>query len=179
MMAAGSNNPEEAARKLRKRLGIDGQQWIDPMTVLRKLVEIIPGFTFALVDAPLLEGKQARWDSTRKQIEIRKDVFYAANEGRQEGRARYSIFHEVVHALSGHAGQFYRDVSRDNIPKYARRLREVEAETDRVTAALIAPKHLIQLTDSVDDIAFKFGLSRQAASIRFDEVRGIRRFPRK
>lgn len=165
-------NPEATARKLRQRLGVDDLTWIDPMTVLVKLKRLIRGFEFALVSSSELDGKLARWESDRKRIAIRHDVFYAANEQRQEGRARYSIFHEVVHALEGHSGTLYRAVSREDIPVYARKLRALEAYTDSVTAAFMAPRHLIVADETPQSIAFRFGMSEQAARIRHEEVFG-------
>lgn len=172
MKKAAPETAEQIARRLRQRLGIDHQTWIDPMTVLAKLVGLIPGFRFALVDAATLNGKLARWESAKKRILIREDVFYAANERRQEGRPRYSIFHEVIHALEGHEGQFNRDTSRANIPSYARKLKELESSTDQVTAAFMAPRHLINPDATVEEIEFRFGLSRQAAKIRWEELHG-------
>ena len=172
MRKESTETAEQTARRLRQRLGIDHLTWIDPMTVLRKLVELIPGFCFALVDAATLDGKLARWDSDKKRIQIREDVFYAANERRREGRARYSIFHEVVHALEGHRGQLNRDTSRANIPSYARKLKELESNTDKITAAFMAPRHLVSPNETAEQIESRFGLSRQAAKIRWEELHG-------
>ena len=171
MKSVVPESPEQTARKLRRRLGIDNLTWIDPMTVLQKLARLIPGFSFKLVSAEELGGKLARWDSSKKQIVICDELFFAANEQRQEGRARYSLFHEVVHALEGHVGVFYRDTSRANIPIYAKKLRALERSTDQITAALMAPKHLILAEYGPSDIAFRFGMSLRAAEIRWSEIR--------
>ena len=179
MTNADSRDAEEKARAIRRRLGIDQLSWLDPMTLLVKLKRIIPGFNFGLVEASAIPGALAQWDGDAKLIKIRRDIFAAANGYRADGRARFSIFHEVVHAMEGDQGTLNRTVSRINIPKYARNLRAVEGRTDRITGALMAPKHMILDTYSVADVAFRFGMSASASKIRLEEVRGPQQMGKK
>jgi hypothetical protein len=76
----------------------------------------------------------------------------------------------MIHALEGHSGTLNRATSLDVIPNYARKLKELERWTERVTAAFLAPKHLIRGNDTAETIAFRFGMSVRAAQIRFSEV---------
>ena len=175
-------DPERRAQEFRQQLGLDSVSWIDPMTVLVKLKRLKPGFDFALVNSTQLPPNvQAQWDSKSGIIKIRDETFYQANRFSSIPRARYAIFHEVVHVLDGHAGRLNRSSSLTNIPNYARRLKEIETWTERVTAAFIAPAHLIAKDDTIDSIAFRFGLSTKASMIRhgelFEAIRPARKVP--
>ncbi len=163
---------EEIAREYRRRLGVDHLHWLDPMTILMKLKGEIPGFNFALVALADLAPALAKWDSRCKLIRIGREAFAAANGPKTDGRARFSIFHEVIHALSGDKGGFNRLSSRSEIPRYAPRLLDLETRTDKITAAFMAPRHLICDGWLAPQVAFFFGMSAESAMIRFEEIRG-------
>jgi hypothetical protein len=176
----GLPSPEQVARGFRRLLGIDDLQWLDPMTILMKLREL-RGCDFATVSASEIAPSLAKWDSSEKLIRIGAETFAAANFPRSEGRARFSIFHEVVHALSGDEGEFNRLPGRSDIPAYAQKLRALEARTDKITAALMAPRHLIHDEWSVGDVSLHFGMSDESAGFRIEEIRdrprGVRTRP--
>jgi Zn-dependent peptidase ImmA (M78 family) len=169
---------EEIAREYRKRLGVDHLQWLDPMTILMKLRCQIPGVDFATVDPFQIKPALAKWDSSCKLIRIGSDTFAAANGPQSDGHARFSVFHEIIHALGGDEGQLNRLHSRSEIPSYARRLRALESNTDRVTAAFMAPRHLIPDGWMAREVAFFFGMSVESAKIRIEEIRGRARIKR-
>ncbi len=157
-----ARSAEEIAREYRKRLGVDHLQWLDPMTILTKLRHEIPGCDFATVAPGEIAPALAKWDSGRKLIRIGEDTFAAANIPRSEGRARFSIFHEAIHVLGGHEGAFNRLPGRSEVPGYAQKLRALEASTDKITAAFMAPRHLISDNWSVEDVALFFGMSAES-----------------
>ena len=174
MTKSESGKTEETARAIRQKLGVDQLSWLDPMTLIVKLKRLISGFNFALVEASAIPGALAQWDAEVKLIKIRRDIFESANGYRADGRARFSIFHEIVHAMQGDQGTLNRALSRTDIPKYARKLRAIEGDTDQITGALMAPRHLV-LDDYLEaDVAFRFGMSSSAAKIRLEEIRGRR-----
>jgi hypothetical protein len=165
------DDPEQRARTLRRRLGVDELSWLDPMTILVKAKRLVPGLNFALVgSSDLPPNVLAQWDSKSKLIRIREGSFCEANGFSCNPRDRYAIFHETIHALEGHAGTFNRAVSLNEIPNYARKLKALERWTETVTAAFMAPKHLFRAGESPETIAFRFGISLQAATIRMDEL---------
>jgi len=163
---------DEIARELRQRLGIDEQRWLDPVTILMKLKREIAGFNYKLVDSKEVFPALAKWDSVSNRILLCGNSFAAANGFRADGRARFSIFHEAVHALRGDEGQFNRLHSRAEIPRFAVKLRRLESGTDQVVAAFMAPRHLIKEEWSPKEVAFYFGMSLESATIRLNEVRG-------
>jgi hypothetical protein len=171
MRAFELGDPEQRARTLRRQLGVDELSWLDPMTILTKAKRLVPGLGFALVDSgELPPNVLAEWDSKSKRIRISEDAFCGANGFSCNPRDRYSIFHEVVHALEGHSGTLSRATSLDAIPNYARKLKELERWTESVTAAFLAPRYLIRSNDTAETIAFRFGMSARAAQIRLGEV---------
>jgi Zn-dependent peptidase ImmA (M78 family) len=176
MRAFELGDPEQRARVLRRQLGVDELSWLDPMTIIMKAKRIIHGLSFSLVrSSDLPPNVLAQWDSKRKCICICEESFYGANGFSCNPRDRYSIFHEVIHALEGHSGTLNRATSLSQIPGYARKLKELERWTERLTASFIAPAHLIRDDDDAEKIAFKFGLSIKAAIIRLDELRTPKR----
>jgi Zn-dependent peptidase ImmA (M78 family) len=171
MRAFELGDPEQRARTLRIQLGVDELSWLDPMTILMKAKSLIPDLDFALVKAGALPPDVlAEWDSKSKRISISEVTFFGANGFSCNPRDRYSIFHEVIHALEGHSGTLSRTTSLDVIPNYARKLKELERWTERVTAAFLATRHLIRSNDTAETIAFRFGMSVKAAQIRLGEV---------
>jgi len=169
---------EKIARDFRKRLGVDHQLWLDPLTILMKLKRQVLGFGYAIVPSSQIAPALAKWDSGRKLIYIGRDTFAAANGPKADGRARFSIFHEAMHVLSGHKGGLNRLHSRYQIPRYATKLRELEANIDKITAAFMAPRHLVRDGWSARDIAFRFGMSAESSNLRIEEIRGRTRHAR-
>jgi hypothetical protein len=167
-----AQSEEEVAREYRKLLGVDHLIWLDPMTILMKLRHgrHIRGFDFKTVTSGAIAPALAMWDFGAKLISIDDETYAAAN--RAESHARFTIFHEVVHALGRHKGEFNRLQSRSEIPPYARKLRALESRTDKITAAFIAPRHLICDGWSAREVAFFFGMSAESARIRIEEIRG-------
>ena len=171
-MAKSTQSEEEVASEYRNLVGVDHLMWLDPMTILMKLRHghRIRGFDFKTVRPGGIAPALAKWDFGAKLILIDEETFAAAN--RAEGRARFTIFHEVVHALGGHRGEFNRLQSRSEIPPYAKKLRALESRTDKITAAFVAPRRLICDGWSAREVAFFFGMSAESARIRLEEIRG-------
>jgi Zn-dependent peptidase ImmA (M78 family) len=169
---------EQSAREYRKRLGVDDLPWLDPMTILMKLRDEF-GIDFKTVPAGEIAPAAAKWDFKKKLIKITNETFAAANFPRSEGHARFSIFHEVIHALHGDEGEFNRLHSRFEIASYAPKLRAVESRTDKIAAAFMAPRHLIGEGWDAREIASSFGISFESARIRVEQIRGPSRPGRK
>jgi len=165
-------NADEIAREYRKRLGVDELFWLDPVTILMKLKHEVRGFNYELVPPNEIAPALAKWESKRKLIRIGDATFAAADGPKSDGRARFSIFHESMHALGRDRGEFNRINTRLDIPSYARKLRALESGTDKITAAFMAPRHLISDGWPVQQVAFFFGMSTESARIRLDEIRG-------
>ena len=174
-MTKSTQSEEEVASEYRKRLGVDHLMWLDPMTILMKLRHghHIRGFDFKTVTPGEIAPALAKWDFGAKLVLIDDQTFAAAN--RAEGYARFTVFHEVMHALGGHKGEFNRLQSRSEIPPYARKLRAMESRTDKITAAFMAPRHLICDGWAAREVAFFFGMSAESARIQLDEIKGRER----
>jgi hypothetical protein len=113
MSAFELGDPEQRARTLRIQLGVDDLSWLDPMTILMKAKGLIPGLDFALVkEGALPPNVLAEWESKSKRISISESTFCGANGFSCNPRDRYSIFHEVIHALEGHSGTLRRTTTK-------------------------------------------------------------------
>jgi hypothetical protein len=55
----------------------------------------------------------------------------------------------------------------------------LESKTDKITAAFMAPRHLIQEGWGASQIAFFAGMSAESARIRYEEVAGRTRSAKK
>jgi hypothetical protein len=104
----------------------------------------------------------------------RKSVWQAANEG--DPRAVWSILHEGCHGIHKHEGVRYRAHAAQRKILSARSGRD-EYEANRLTACILAPfdKANFKPGMTVDDVAIRFGLSREAAKIRLEEFERLYR----
>jgi hypothetical protein len=97
-----------------------------------------------------------------------KSVWQAAKG--DDPRAIWTVLHEACHGIHKHEGVRYRAHGVQRRVLSARTGRD-EFEADRLTACILAPfeKADFKLGMTVDDVAVRFCLSREAAKIRLEE----------
>lgn len=164
---------EAKARAVRRSLGVENQHRIDLMTVIVKLKGALPGFDYRRVPDNELPDAEAQWDSQRRTITMRESVF--AGMQRHEARARMTVAHELSHLLLDHEGIRNRSITKTPAERFARDIRREESEATRLAQRILAPAYLVVDNDTPEDIAFRFGLSMQAAIIRRDEINDLNR----
>ena len=143
----GDAEIELAARKLRIRLGIDGQTRPDMPTVVFKLKDHGMIRDYVRVPDHEMPDDEARYDSFTKLLYLRESTFCAANSmfthsTTDRRRARYTIAHEVGHIVLGHDGVRFRGNTATIAEQIVQKIRRQEAEANRFAAAFLAPAHL-------------------------------------
>jgi IrrE N-terminal-like domain len=158
------------ARKLRVQLGIDYQHQPSILDVLQRLKSL--GYISDVVRASeqVMHDAEARFTSRGRKLFLSKNTYDAALRG--DSRARWTIAHEIGHAVLGHPGIKYRKSSpteRKRTPE----IRRHEQEAHRFAAEFLAPSHLVDSSKvrTEQELATRFGLSREAARIRLKELR--------
>lgn len=157
---------EGFARSVRVNLGIDDQLRPDIFRVIEKSVERGYIASFAAVADQRMPNAEARFRSGTRRLELRESVLSALKAG--DARARWTVAHELAHAVLGHPGTNHRS-TRD---KTTRRDYISEREANRFAAALLAPKHLIEPSAdiTVEKIVRRFNISGAAARLRLREL---------
>lgn len=159
---------EEIARRLRVRLGIETHSLVDLMTVILKLREHFPRFSYLRCPDEELPDCEAQWDEGKFLIRLRESVFRAMQ--RQENRARWTVSHEIGHFVLGHHGIRNRSVHNRKVEYYAYEILREEDEAKRFAAIFLAPAYLIKDNETASEISKRFGLSLESATIRRYEV---------
>jgi uncharacterized protein DUF955 len=161
---------EEKARQFRKKIGVDDLVWLEAPTLIYKVCHSFPPIQYARVADHELPDPGGRWDANRKVLIFRESVFAASNKFNPDARARFTIAHEVAHAVLAHEGIRNRSAQDSQEKKFSNRIRHLEAVTDRFAVAIYAPLHLIQPHETAESIALRFGLSKRASEIRAEEA---------
>lgn len=151
---------ERLVRRLWKVLGLDSVfSAVLFHVALEKLKLVLPNFHIRAVPDSEMRGLRAQANSETNAIYVRSSVLAAAMAGCPI--SRMVIAHEIGH-LFMHAGVHSETESfkvRDAIEREARRF----------AAAFLAPSHKISKCGSIEEIADKFLISREAAAIRWKE----------
>lgn len=164
----GFTEIEEQARRLRQRVGIDELMCPDLIDIFQKLPEVFPGLRLVPVSNDELPHCEAEADCVRKVISVRQSVYDACLEG--EPRARMTLAHELGHIALGHTGIRYRKTGEMYRGPVDRRVRHEESEAKQFAAVFLAPTYLARECKSIEEIGEKFGISDEAANIRFGQV---------
>jgi Zn-dependent peptidase ImmA (M78 family) len=138
---------EQAARRLRIRLGIDDQLRPDMITVIIKLKNRGMIKNYVRVPDSEMPNDEARFDSDDQLLYIRESTFCAANAmytypELERRRARFTIAHEIGHIALGHKGIRFRGDSSERGKRLVGQIRQQERDAERFAAAFLAPDHL-------------------------------------
>ncbi len=166
---------ELAAEKKRREWGIVDQCIPDVMTMLMKLKDDGTIVNYQRVPDNQLPDDEAEFDPHTKIIRIRESTFDAANDLFRRDlhkRARFTIAHEIAHAICKHQRVRHRNVSNRPIEKIVAQTRIDEAEANRVAGALLIPRHLLDMASepTASEISERFQVSLKAATIRLEEL---------
>jgi Zn-dependent peptidase ImmA (M78 family) len=166
---------ERIARKVRRLLGFEYECRPDAVTTIFKAKSLgwIDSYVRMPVDA--LPHDEAKYDETKRRLDIREDVFCGAN--RNEPRHRMTIWHELGHIVMGHKGIRHRSTIGRSIEQIHQPTRSDEIEAKRFAAAFAAPAYLVEDREPLTAEFLKdhFLLSGQAAAIRLDQILELRR----
>lgn len=164
---------EETVARFLRRIGMENVVRPDMMTMIAKIKHNDSSFNYGRVPDDQMPDAEAQWSSDDRVVRIRESVF----KGMQRGlpRDRMSVAHELGHYLLGHKGLLNRSINKTIREIAIARVRKQESEARRIAAVLLAPEPLVPEGATAEDIAARFGLSREAAAYRKEEVERIRR----
>lgn len=138
---------ENAARKMRIRLGVDDQLRPDMCTVIVKLKHAGLIANYARVPDDQASGDEAWFDPETRVLHIRESTFRAANatfeySDAERHRARFTIAHEIGHVALGHTQLRYRGTTSALAEQMVSKIRNEEYAANKFAAAFLAPAHL-------------------------------------
>lgn len=151
----------EIAGNVRRFFEIDGREYIPIVEICEYLQSMLEGFELEIVE----DGKMKEEGLTQgRKIQIPESVYNGAALG--EGRARFTMAHELGHALL-----------HENIPPAFARSRvplkayeDSEWQANCFAAELLMPFDLVKLIDNPSILAVKCGVSLGAAKVRWEKV---------
>jgi Zn-dependent peptidase ImmA (M78 family) len=156
---------EEVARRLRAKLNIDHLERPDLISIFDNgLSNIYPGLRLIRVLDDKLVGSEARTDCYERTITTRESVYQGCLRG--DPRARMTIAHELGHIALGHSGTRHRQ----NLTLGTRDERQEEREAWNFAEVFLAPTFLARDCSSAEEIGERFGISGDAADIRFAQL---------
>jgi hypothetical protein len=154
---------KKIANRTRELLGITGDIYLDAADVLLRLriAKIIKNFV--VVPDATLTGAQARWDPESRTIAIQQAVWNLLEKGNHE--ARFTIFHEVGHAVLGHSKRYRKAEGAVQFGQYTQL---DEADADEFAMMFAIPDDLAKTTSvtSPEELSERFGFPLSFASKR-------------
>lgn len=160
-----SKDLEFFARNIREKFGLADKAFFPVLEFLEvALPRAVNGFTYDIVEDHEIIGAYANYNPVTKVMKIRNSTYEGAFNG--NGRDRFTIAHEIGHALL-HDEASYNRVSDDiNVPAY----RNPEWQANTFASYLLMSPPLIRGM-SVNEIADACGTSYQAAAIAHKKMR--------
>lgn len=137
-----------------------------PYFPIVEFIELILGdpdnsdFNYEIVEPWEMKDMYGSTNTGINVMKIRKDVYERAIQG--VPRDRFTLCHELGHYLLHQPDLM--SYARGDIPKYC----QPEWQANTFAGELMAPYNLVE-NMSVDEIVEKCGMSRQAATIQYNE----------
>ena len=148
-------------REFRKAIGCEKMEYF-PIVQFIEWILANPesGMDFEIVDPGEMQDTYGTTNTEKNVMRIRSDVYEGAVKGRP--RDRFTLCHELGHYIL-HQPEFM-SYARGDIPRY----RQPEWQANTVAGELMAPYDLVK-DMSIEEIMKKCGMSRQAATIQYNE----------
>ncbi len=165
-----NRGPEEVKSEILKFMAatkLDGVRHLDMMTLIVKAKEYLPGFNYVRVPDHEMPDVEGMYNPDAKLLAIPERIFSDMNNDKP--RARFTIAHEVSHAILGHAEIRFRHTELKAYERAKLNIRREESEANRAAAFILAPDHIVSTCNSVEEVMTKCGPSRKAAEIRKSE----------
>jgi hypothetical protein len=164
---------EQRVRVLRREIDLLDQMRPDMMTVIQRLRTSFRHFAYQRIPDSEMPHAEAHWDARKGVLRMRESIAGALQRG--EPRARMTIAKEIGHFAMRHAGACNRSTAQTTAGRHVLEVRKEESEARRFAAMFLAPNDLLSASDTIDDIADRFGLSFEAAMIRKGEFDAFQR----
>lgn len=162
--AAGTSRKQirKITQYLRELCGCDNE----PYFPIVQFIEFVlgnpdnPDFNYEIVEPGEMEDMYGSTNTGTNVMKIRSDVYDRAVAG--VPRDRFTLCHELGHYLM-HRPEFM-SYARGEVPRY----KNPEWQANTFAGELMAPYELVR-DMSVEEIMEKCGMSRQAATIQYNE----------
>jgi hypothetical protein len=164
---------EQRVKVLRRELGLQNQSRPDMMVVIHKLTTSFRHFAYQRVPDSEMPDAEAQWDARKGVLRIRESAVGAMQRG--EPRSRMAIANEIGHFAMRHSGVRNRSSTQTTAGRLVLEAKKEESEARRFAAMFLAPNDLLSASDTVEEIADRFGLSFEAAMIRKGEFAALQR----
>lgn len=151
-------NIASIAEAVREYFGMQNEPYLNVMDLIERVLDQEMGeFEFQVEDHEYMGNAEGYTDPNGEFIILRDDVYEAAVAG--QGRARFTAAHELAHWL------LHRDVKLARIKpgQTIKPYQSAEAQANRMAADLLMPAKFFTLSDTVDEIAKRHGVSALAA----------------
>lgn len=154
----------QIAHTVRAAVGvcIDARGYLHLDELLERMPQAMPGFEFQVLEYGEMGEDHARTVPHSKLMQIRQDVYDRLCEGR--GRDRFTVAHEIGH-LFLHGGRSFARTWDANQKIY----RNSEWQADTFASALLVDDQLLLQCGSVAEVAERFGVTPDAARVRFKQ----------
>lgn len=157
---------DNLAELLREQLGIPDDIRPDALDVLRrlKITKVISGY----VEDPKAAGRDARWDADNRVIYLSTALWHAIADD-SDYDARFTVFHEVGHAVLGHT---HRNRRTSGKLQFGRLIEADELDADQFALAFAMPIKFATLarTSDIAALANEFGLPEVQVAKRVAEL---------
>ncbi|MEH6487429.1 ImmA/IrrE family metallo-endopeptidase [Hyphomonas oceanitis] len=150
---------------LREGFGLADREMMPVMEFLEKVLDHKLGLQLEVGSHAEMGGAEGYTCQLGNFIQLREDVYQKAWAG--EGRARFTVAHEIGH-LHLHAGQPIRLArTTSNIPAY----RLSEPQANQYAAEILMPPKFFSINDTAELVAARHGVSVSAASHRLNYLK--------
>jgi len=123
-------------------------------------------FQIEVVSKDDMRTEYATTHQDGRHLRIREDVYIRASRG--EGRARFTLAHELGHLIMHCCGiEVFALASGEYVPAY----RHSEKQADYFAASLLMPKKYFSASDTPELVQNRHGVSLDAARIRLRYLR--------
>lgn len=127
------------------------------------LAEIAPGYDYDVLDVAEMGARHGQVEPHRRVLTLRTDVYERILDNK--GRDRFTGCHEVGHAVL-HGGSLNRLAPGVRPAIYC----DPEWQANTFASAILMPEHMIRTIGSVSEVMNEFGVTRDAAEVRFRKL---------
>lgn len=160
------SNIDELAEELRERLGIPDDIRLDALDLLRrmKISKVISNFE----EDPKATGRDARWDCDSRTIYLSTELWHAI-QATNDNDARFTVLHEVGHAVLGHT---HRNRRTGGSRQFGKMVESDEQDADAFALALAVPLKFAEDAGTLDvvSLADRYGLPQSQADRRLVDL---------
>ncbi len=160
------DNIAQVAESVRYHLGLQGIPFVPIVEAVENILDLKMNFVrFEVGDYVEMAGAEGLTDPNGEFIMIREDVYEKAVAG--DGRARFTIAHELGHLVLHTGIPLARSVYGDGVAAYCKS----EPQANQFAAEFLMPRAMIAPGMSKSAVARNHGVSDEAAHLRVEFLR--------